>query len=215
MDNNVSNCLIQGNIIARTSGYSINMHGGQHNFIEHNIFVDATSAAAVRSVAGKIEYTGFRGQIGFFGYQQSSFLTANRFCNNILYFRKTRYDKRNPIFYLRPRGDRMGSKGEVSDILSESRGNIFFRPDGEECVFTEITQVGIGEAVKDVEKVLSLGEWQKQGFDLDSVQADPLFLDPVGDDYRVKPESVAFRLGFRPTDVTKIGIRPTLRLAQE
>jgi hypothetical protein len=35
-----------------------------------------------------------------------------------------------------------------------------------------------------------------------------MFVDPAHDDYRLKPESPALSLGFVPTDVTKIGIRP-------
>ena len=46
-------------------------------------------------------------------------------------------------------------------------------------------------------------KWQKKGFDLNSVIADP----PARDDYRLNPESPAFKLGFQPIDVTKIGIR--------
>ena len=35
--------------------------------------------------------------------------------------------------------------------------------------------------------------------------ADPLFVDPSKDDYRLKPESPAMKLGFKPIPVQKIG----------
>ena len=50
-------------------------------------------------------------------------------------------------------------------------------------------------------------EWQKMGFDTHSVTADPLFVCPKSDDYRLKPESPALKLGFIPIDVTKIGLK--------
>ena len=47
--------------------------------------------------------------------------------------------------------------------------------------------------------------WQAQGMDAHSLVADPLFVDPDKDDYRLKPESPAFKLGFKPIPVEKIG----------
>jgi len=47
--------------------------------------------------------------------------------------------------------------------------------------------------------------WQDEGWDRNSVIADPLFVDPANDDYRLKPESPAFKLGFEPIPVEKIG----------
>ena len=47
--------------------------------------------------------------------------------------------------------------------------------------------------------------WQSMGFDQHSVVADPLFVDPDKDDYRLRPDSPAFKLGFKRIPVDKIG----------
>lgn len=49
--------------------------------------------------------------------------------------------------------------------------------------------------------------WQAAGFDLNSIWADPLFVDPGNDDYRLQETSPAFSLGFRAIDTSRVGPR--------
>ena len=51
-----------------------------------------------------------------------------------------------------------------------------------------------------------LRDWQDLGFDHGSIVSDPLFVDPAHGDFRLKPESPAFRLGFRPIETKTIGL---------
>jgi len=53
----------------------------------------------------------------------------------------------------------------------------------------------------------SFDEWKAKGLDAHSVIADPLFVDPANHDYRLRPESPAFQLGFRPIDLADVGPR--------
>ncbi len=50
--------------------------------------------------------------------------------------------------------------------------------------------------------------WQAAGWDKNSVIADPLFVDWKNDDWRLQPESPAYKLGFKDIPMEKIGIRP-------
>jgi parallel beta-helix repeat protein len=55
-----------------------------------------------------------------------------------------------------------------------------------------------------------LASQQDAGYELHSRIADPLFIDPQRDDYRLQPDSPAFQLGFQPLDFSQIGTpRPT------
>ena len=49
--------------------------------------------------------------------------------------------------------------------------------------------------------------WQGAGWDKHSLVADPMFVDWQHDDFRLKPESPAFKLGFKPIPVEQIGVR--------
>ena len=49
--------------------------------------------------------------------------------------------------------------------------------------------------------------WQTAGWDQHSLAADPMFVDWKNDDFRLKPESPAFKLGFKAIPVDEIGIR--------
>lgn len=52
----------------------------------------------------------------------------------------------------------------------------------------------------------SFDEWKAAGFDTDSQIADPLFVDIVGRDFTLKPESPALAMGFKPINMKKIGL---------
>jgi hypothetical protein len=55
----------------------------------------------------------------------------------------------------------------------------------------------------------TLDQWRTKGLCLDqnSVIADPLFMNPDADDYRLRPDSPAFALGFRELDLRGVGPR--------
>ncbi len=52
----------------------------------------------------------------------------------------------------------------------------------------------------------SLKEWQASGKDLNSVIADPKFVNPEAFDFRVRNKAVMQDIGFKPFDTTKAGV---------
>ncbi|MBI2301383.1 MAG: right-handed parallel beta-helix repeat-containing protein [Armatimonadetes bacterium] len=55
--------------------------------------------------------------------------------------------------------------------------------------------------------VPELAGMQERGFELNSVVADPLFVDPGNDDYTLRPDSPALKLGFKPLDLSGVGAK--------
>ncbi len=100
---------------------------------------------------------------------------------------------RNIIYYTKPESALFLLSGERSAPV-ESDYNVFYCPGGK-------------FSIKGLPEVDSFEDWQKKGFDKHSVIADPLFVDPKNDDYSLKPESPAFKLGFKPIDISTVGIR--------
>lgn len=63
---------------------------------------------------------------------------------------------------------------------------------------------------------LSLEQWREQrGQDEHSLIADPLFMDAAADDYRLKPGSPAFELGFVPFDAARAGRQKPVELTKD
>ena len=103
---------------------------------------------------------------------------------NIFYFSKTETD----IFII---------EGENS-APAESDNNIFWNPRG--CVWLRSVIWGLPGVDYFV-------DWKKRGFDKHSIVADPQFVNSQIDDYSLKRNSPAFKVGFQPIDISNVGIR--------
>ncbi len=71
-----------------------------------------------------------------------------------------------------------------------SRSNLYWKAGGTPVRFHEHT----------------LEDWQAKGMEHGSVIADPLFVDPVNNDFRLQPGSPAFDLGFEAFDFSQAGL---------
>jgi parallel beta-helix repeat protein len=62
-----------------------------------------------------------------------------------------------------------------------------------------------GVSLRELEMLDEWASWQALGMDRHARVADPRFVDPDHDDFRLRPDSPAFALGFEPIPVEKIG----------
>jgi hypothetical protein len=78
--------------------------------------------------------------------------------------------------------------------------NVYWRADGQEPLFLSFTWEEWREkqGIKDI--------WYTPRMDAHSRVADPLFVDAEARDFRLQPDSPALALGFRPIDMTGVGL---------
>lgn len=105
--------------------------------------------------------------------------TSFLFTNNIVYFDS---------------GDLLGSSWKNDRFIIDR--NVYF----DTRAGAEAKGLRFGE--------LTLEEWRSRGHDTNSLVVDPLFVDASHFDFRLKPESPALRMGFRPIDLGDVGVRP-------
>jgi parallel beta-helix repeat protein len=191
LDNYTSNSFVYGNIVVRSGSVGIYLQGGKNNIVENNIVVDSLCATHMG---------------GWWQPQMEGFMTGNHFTRNIFYNTddSPKVIHRHIGFTTEPLSDAIG----VSDY------NVFFSAGGAGFAIRESSS-----PLSDMEESkrtyplwpkyeeIPLEEWRRMGFDTHSVVADPLFVDPKNDDFRLKPDSPALKLGFQPIDQSKIGPR--------
>ena len=101
---------------------------------------------------------------------------------------------RNIVYYSTPMAGLFAINGVRSQPM-QSDYNLIFHTKGKEFVIQALPGIN------------SYEDWQKRGFDMHSIIADPLFVDPENDDYSLRPDSPAFKLGFKPIDLSRVGLR--------
>ena len=110
-------------------------------------------------------------------------MSGNRFVRNIVCYR----DSDARLFSV---------GGFTEKMIEESDYNVYFAGGKAPIIRT----------LPDTTPAESFAKWKAFGYEAHSVVADPLFVDPEHNDYRLKPESPALRLGFKPIPVDKIGL---------
>jgi len=187
---------IYGNIIVRNVLGAIYIQSGKNHLIENNILVEGSDA--------QIHYGGF----------DVDHMANIRFVRNVVYYTNPdaglfRFAKWRPPFW---------PEASIKQAVVESDYNLFFHPGHDLIVGTPQSvvwrmadwqqNVRLGDT-SDLPPAESFAKWQELGYEAHSILADPLFVDPANDDYRLRPESPAFKLGFKPIPVERIGLYPS------
>jgi hypothetical protein len=190
LDDGSSNYHVHGNLCI---GISIKLREGDHRLIENNIFVNGANPP------------GFH--IGYEG-------NCDRFLRNIVVMSAAHDNPEIDINFEKGK-----SGGNVYDIIGPPEKGPWFAEWDWNLLWSDIGFFRM--AVHTIRRppartqVLALADWQARGFDLHSVFADPLFVDPERGDYRLRPESPAFALGFVTFPVDSFGLTAEFPFPEE
>jgi len=131
------------------------------------------------------------------------------FKNNIIYSRATGTLNNDGTMTEEGNGDRVmlcfddasnHTKTSCYDSFNEMNLNLYYNA------------VGIAQ-IKSEDDIFSLEEWKNcvrnhNGYDADSINEDPKFVDAENHDYRLNEDSPAIALGIKPIDTSVIGLLP-------
>lgn len=222
MDDPTSGNTMFGNVLYEVPLCALFTHGGRDNVFENNILVDCPAFQAGMLRPGWSEWKNvfkrFRAVTGpespYFDRYPSlkeyrlddghpEAMTGHKFLRNIV------YDTVAGTAWLR--GEQKSAwKGAYRMLLYNLRMRAQDLAKNEidyNCVFTEPGLepfVSVHLPPQDA-KQLSWEAWRKLGMDQHSVFADPKFVDAARHDYRLRPDSPALKLGFKPLPFDKIG----------
>jgi hypothetical protein len=197
--------IIRNNFFEDKKGWGLDLDDGASNYeIYNNICIGISMKlreGAYRNIYNNIWVNGANSPCFHVGNE----LNHDRYHHNITVMSVAKMIPEKDLNF-----DMDKSKGEVYTLIAPpAKGpwleyidyNLFYSGTGKflVCVYQLRTD-------PNAKLNLSLPEWQKMGFDMNSVFADPLFVDPAKNNYNVKPESPALKLGFKNFEMGKWGL---------
>jgi len=192
--------IIRNNIVADTVGLKTMPDGTIRTpFFAWGIYLDYASRA---TVTGNIVHGNYRGGI-MVGAGSDNLIENNIFTGSKTWqveFYNSRAEgkgnkfRHNIICYA-------GPEATALNILKWKRGFV----ESDRNLFRHVG--GPVEVTASGSERRTWKDWQALGMDADSIVADPMFVNAAKDDYRLRPGSPAFNIGFKLIDVTRIGLR--------
>ena len=213
LDDCSSGTTILGNIFYRVPLCGVMIGGGRDNVVENNIFVDSIPALHIDDRWDGYCWDLMKERLEAMDHQNPPYSTRypellkmgddprkpanNRFVRNIVAY--TREDYRGLSTAKPDSGTAVAYNLSPFDPEStEIDSNVLFHPTLPK-VFCRTYKQDDGATVEWL-------AWQERGFDKQSELADPRFIKADEDDYSLRNESPALKLGFKAIQDTRIGL---------
>jgi hypothetical protein len=205
LDDNAGGIDVIGNILARCIRGLVHLHNGRDNLIENNVLINGRLQ--------QVEYNGWTNKHPYWqshlgtmveGYESVKDQSAWKNMRNMDIHPNNavlpdglimtgNVFRRNIVYYTDPQAKLMSLRTVPFDH-NEWDSNLYWHQG-----------LPLNIPLKDVPESEEWEAWQKMGKDQHSIVADPLFVDPKNDDYHLQADSPAFKIGFQPIPIDKIG----------
>lgn len=207
LDDAVGGFVVFGNVLYRIGDMMIQLGGGRDNIIENNIFAGGNPAIGTDARWAAYDWQGHMfPRLQAVPYQTAPWST--RYPELVKPMRNYKWPEGNQ--FLRNISAALDAKPNgfaafrhiIPPDATISEGNLVWNPNGPATMNIQ----WLREGEKNGYKNLSWQEWQAAGFDKTGLVADPLFVDAKNDNYQLKPNSPAYKLGFQRIPMEKIGL---------
>lgn len=206
LDDNAGGVDVVGNIVTRSYRGNLHLNGARDNVIQNNIFLDAQLY--------QLEMNGWASSIRYWSLEYDSMVKGYEQVAGKPAWKSMRHMDLHPKDAVLPDGTLMAGNVFTKNIVAYSSpearlfnwlnvnfehnqfdGNLYFH--NGLPLLTGTLRPG--------EKGDDFAAWRKLARDTHSIVADPKFVNPAQDDYRLRPDSPAFKLGFKPIPFENIG----------
>jgi parallel beta-helix repeat protein len=185
-DEGSSHMVIENNICYNVNSQPYFQHYGRENLIRNNVFAFGKQGQIAHGRGNAFRF--YVNQC----YNDGAITSAFTFINNIVITNGL------PIFVCGGVDD----TGNFSKKNFHSDLNLFWDVSGTEIVSIDRLHE------KPISSTYNIAKMREVGYDLHSVVADPKCGDLAKFDFSLKKDSPAFALGFRPIDMSTVGVRP-------
>ncbi len=220
LDDPTTGTTVYGNIVHHARICGLHNHGGRDNTWENNIVIDAPAFQAGMLSPGWSNWPAINDKLASRLAEGSPYLerypeladypdTAPEDMTGLKLLRNIFYYTKDGTEWIR--GEQgAGWGGDGCQLLYSMR----MRPEHFEKNDWDGNTVYLEEGLEprirfsfypDANELLTWDEWKEMGADQTSVLEDPLFVDAANGDYRLRPDSPALKLGFKPIPVDEIG----------
>lgn len=205
LDDNTGGVDVIGNIVVRAFRGLIHLHNGRDNLIENNVFVDGKAQQA--------EFNGWTDTQPYWKMFLPGMVAAYNSVKDQPAWKNMRNMEIAPDQAVLPGGLIMSGNvfrynivyyTDPSAKLFNTRNLSLGHNDLESNLYWHMglsLKIGLGGNIGEWD----LNAWRAAGKDVHSIAADPLFVNPEKDDYRLRSDSPAFALGFKEIPIEKIG----------
>lgn len=194
-DEGSSNIVIENNISYNTSSQPFHQHFGRENVVRNNIWAFGAEGIAALSRGNK---------------WNRRYTHPGRNISKAVTFERNIFITDGEPIFVGALADATGNL-ENGDFISDL--NLFFDVAGLDIVS------GNGKHGKhgrdNLVRAFDWKQWQSLGYDRHSIIADPKCRDLNKRDFTLAPDSPALALGFKPIDMSDVGIRPADKRVDE
>ena len=208
LDDNTGGVDVIGNIVARCSRACLHLHNGRDNWIDNNVFIEGRLQ--------QIEYSGWTEHSQMWLTHLPTMIKGYDSVADQPAWQGMRNMRLAPTNAVLPDGTIMSGNILTHNLICYQNPaaklyawrNVSFAHNLFDSNLIWHVGLPLLTSLKDVSTNEQWKAWQKLGNDVHSLVTDPLFGNLAGDDYRLQPNSPAFRIGFKAIAIEQIGPYP-------